>query len=115
MIRFIFKSDAKLNIDYDWNLVAEKKECDGSEINFNYKTTMATEDIAMCAHICREKSSMFALGTNDFGNDRCNVDGYKHGCSCLCETGAKPDGTCDIVGATGYRLYKYKKGKMKSQ
>ena len=94
--------------------MAEKKECDGSEINFNYKTTMATEDIGMCAHICREKSSMFALGTNDFGNDRCNVDSYKHGCSCLCETGAKPDGTCDIIGATGYRLYKYKKSKIKS-
>ena len=105
-ICLISKSDTKLNINYDWELVAEKKECGGSEINLSYHTTAATADIAMCAHLCKEKSTMFALGTNGFGSDshdRC----FEHGCSCLCETAAKPDGTCDIVSHAGFRLYRY--------
>ena len=46
---------------------------------------------------------MFALGTNDFGVNRCN----RKGCKCLCETSAEDDGTCDVVSHKGYRLYKF--------
>ena len=46
---------------------------------------------------------MFALGTNDFGTTRC----YADGCTCLCETGAREDGTCDTVNHNGYHLYRF--------
>ena len=46
---------------------------------------------------------MFALGTNDFGTTRC----YADGCTCLCETGAEDDGTCDTVDHKGYHLYRF--------
>ena len=45
---------------------------------------------------------MFALGTNDFGVQCCYADGR----TCLCETGAKYDGTCETVDHKGYHLYR---------
>merc|ERR1712117_809870 len=33
---------------------------------------------------------------------------YHDGCKCLCETAAKPDGTCKQVYTSGYDLYRYK-------
>ena len=61
-----------------------------------------------CADSCREISSMFIYGTNDFGETKCyNGDGY---CPCYCETSAK-DGKCEWVDNSGYRLYKYIEGK----
>ena len=47
---------------------------------------------------------MFIFGTNDFGQNRCDEDG----CVCVCETGAKDDGTCNMVSHDGYNLYKFK-------
>ena len=47
---------------------------------------------------------MFIFGTNDFGTNRCFVEG----CNCVCETSAKDDGTCDMESHDGYRLYKFK-------
>ena len=61
------------------------------------------DSIDECAKTCNGVASMFAFGTNDFGVTRC----YSDGCTCLCETGAKDDGTCDAVDHSGFRLYRY--------
>ena len=81
-----------------WELVAEKKECDGSEVSKGKKSSL--ED---CATECRGTASVFAFGTNDYGTIRCN----DAGCTCLCETSATVDGSCDQVNHNGFRLYKY--------
>ena len=86
------------NIFLEWSLVEETKECGGQEISKGNK-----DSIDDCAKACDGVSSMFALGTNDFGTTRC----YADGCSCLCETGAKDDGTCDTVNHNGYHLYRF--------
>ena len=79
-------------------LVADKKECSGSEIDADFFNTLDG-----CASHCKGKASMFAFGTNDYGNDRCNTEG----CRCLCETSATEKGTCEIKDHDGYRLYRY--------
>ena len=85
----------------EFTLVGEKKECSGSE-----KDVGKLHSVDTCGSMCKGLASMFAFGTNDFGTNRCNSDG----CSCLCETSAADQGTCDIVGHNGYRLYKYGSG-----
>ena len=79
--------------------MSEKKECSGSEESMG-RFLVVDE----CASSCKGISSMFAFGTNDFGTNRC----YDDGCSCLCETSATEEGTCDSVNHNGYILYKYK-------
>ena len=61
------------------------------------------DSIDKCAKACNGVASMFAFGTNDFGVTRC----YADGCTCLCETGANDDGTCDTVDHKGYHLYRF--------
>ena len=78
--------------------MGEKQECGGSE-----KGKGRVASVEDCAEACKGVSSMFALGTNDFGVNRCN----RKGCKCLCETSAADDGTCDVVSHKGYRLYKF--------
>jgi len=46
---------------------------------------------------------MFIFGTNDYGDERC-WDGK---CTCICETAAADDGTCNNIENNGYRLFKY--------
>ena len=79
-------------------MVAEKAECDGSEIEKGY-----LPNIEDCAANCEEISSMFAFGTNDFGTTRCQASG----CKCLCETGATAEGKCNRIDHDGYLLFKY--------
>ena len=79
-------------------MVAEKTECDGSEIEKGYLPYI--ED---CAANCEEISTMFAFGTNEFGTNRCGAGG----CKCLCETGATDERTCNRIDHNGYLLYKY--------
>ena len=81
-----------------WELVAEKKECSGSEISKGKQSSL--ED---CAEQCGGMASMFIFGTKDYGTIRCN----DVGCGCLCETSATTDGLCDQVDHNGFRLYKY--------
>ena len=81
-----------------WSIFREKAECGGAEVYLDE----TFHSIDECAKACNGISSMFAFGTNDFGNDRC----WSNGCACLCETAANDDGNCDVVGNTGYRLYK---------
>ena len=61
-----------------------------------------TFDVENCAKMCHGKSTMFAMGTNDYGTNRCS----EAGCSCLCETAAASDGTCNKVSHSGFRLYR---------
>ena len=82
----------------EWGLVAEKKECSGSEIHI-----AALHVVDECASRCKGVASMFVFGTNDYGEARC----WDEGCSCYCETSATEEGTCSTVNHRGYRLYKY--------
>jgi len=90
----------KCGVSYE--LVAKKAECDGPEIYIKNSPS-----VAACAETCSGKASMFAYGTNEFGNNRCSADGN---CRCLCELASK-DGVCDNqVTHSGYILYKYISG-----
>ena len=89
-----------------YSLVAEKKECTGSEVN---KGRFGSNEIDKCANACKGVSSMFAFGTNDFGNDRCTSEG----CNCICESGADEYGMCTMKDHDGYRLYRLNQGKNK--
>ena len=53
---------------------------------------------------------MFIFGTNDFGEVRCNIEGKPIGCSCICETAASEDGTCNTKQHNGFNVYRYLKG-----
>ena len=106
----MFSSNIYIHNDYffvpwvlvgEYELVAAQKECDGSE------TFMVQSSLHNCASFCYGKSTMFAYGTNDFGNNRCGGANYAGGCQCLCETAALAGGTCTQTANTGYRLYKY--------
>ena len=83
-----------------WLLEEEKVECTGDEVPQG-----RLNDVESCAKACKDTSSMFIYGTNDFGEDRC----YANGCECTCETSALADGTCTTASHNGYRLYKYVK------
>ena len=108
--------DEETTLDYDWKLVADKSECSGAEEWADYLPTTTiykywTFNIGTCAHMCRGISSMFAFGTSDYGPNGYNR--CKRGvCACICETAAAPDGTCNLKTHSGYRAYKYTKGKM---
>lgn len=82
----------------DWFLTANKTECEGTE---EYMGVISTVD--ECSKRCKEKSSMFIFGTNDYGTTRC----FSKGCNCLCETAASSKGICSQIRHDGYRLYKY--------
>ena len=59
--------------------------------------------IDQCAIACKDLASMFAFGTNAFGDNRY----FRDGGYCLCETSANDDGTCDISEHMGYNLYRF--------
>ena len=82
----------------EWSLVAEKKECDGSEAFIGWVSTLEE-----CAKKC-VWSSMFIYGTNDFGSNKCG----KSSCKCYCEKAASAVNTCNQIDHSGYRLYQYK-------
>ena len=89
-----------------YELVAKKAECNGAEHYIKNSPS-----VAACAKACSGKASMFAYGTNQFGNNRCSSDGN---CRCLCEI-ASANGECTKqVQHTGYNLYKYKSGMFNS-
>ena len=81
-----------------YSLVEEKVECTGAEV-----AKPVQLDEANCADSCKDISTLFVFGTNDFGTNRCEPN---KGCYCLCETAAGPDGTCTTIQHNGYRLYK---------
>ena len=74
----------------------------GVEINVHGELGGLTS-IDQCAIACKDRASMFAFGTNAFGDNRC----WRDGCKCLCETAAHNDGTCDISEHMGYNLYRF--------
>ena len=81
--------------------MAEKAECIGEEIKQGLK-----KHLESCAKSCKDVSSMFVYGTNNYGNNRC----YDEGCECICEVAALPDGTCITKEHSGYQLFTYEKG-----
>ena len=88
----------------DWKKVNDEVECRGSE-----KDMGTTNTLIDCANSCREISSMFIYGTNEFGETKCKTNG-KEDCPCYCETAAK-NGHCRWVDNSGYSLYKFVEGK----
>ena len=84
-------------LDYRFELVAEKKRCDGSLDN---KGSLATVD--ECAMKCLNAASMFVYGIE--GMDACN---YKGHCVCYCATDASEDGTCEQKDLGNSRLYRF--------
>ena len=92
-----------------WSLVAENKECDGSEVIKGW----AVQSIEACSSLCKGVASMFIFGDGfyDLGcgrnlEDRCEGDG----CKCYCEKSATAQGACNIIDHDGYCLYKYTAG-----
>ena len=82
-----------------YELVAMKEECNGAE-----DLIQNSPSLAACAESCSGKASMFAYGTNEFGNNRCYSDGT---CKCLCEIASANDVCNEQVEHLGYNLYKY--------
>ena len=46
---------------------------------------------------------MFIFATNEFGGSSCGRDG----CTCWCESGASPDGSCSMDENRSFNLYKF--------
>ena len=89
-----------------YELVSKKAECNGAEVGAGMSPSLAA-----CAESCSGKASMFAYGTNEFGNNRCASG---RNCRCLCEM-ASANGVCTKqVQHTGFNLYKYKSGMFNS-
>ena len=76
-----------------YSLVGTKQECGGDEINV-YGELGGLTSIDQCAIACKDRASMFAFGTNAFGDNRYFRDGGK----CLCETHSE-----------GWPIWHYKK------
>ena len=90
------------------SLVAEKRECDGSEVAFGDGGTQSLKECAEGCHML--DASMFIFGTNDFGKPMCSEDK----CECYCETSSKA-GVCNQKDNKGFRLYKFvQKGNFQS-
>ena len=83
--------------------MSKQRECTGDEESGCFQTS-----VEGCAIACENRSSMFVYGIA--GSSRCL--GSK--CKCLCETGAKVNGTCTETSHSGYHLYKYKPGESRS-
>ena len=85
----------------EFNLVAEKHECDGEEVSGCLQTTL--ED---CALACYNISSMFIYGNllSDATDTRC----WGNKCRCMCETAATSDRKCTRSPTISYNLYAYK-------
>ena len=98
----IIKKELYCNIILGWSLFEEKKICDPPK---GHKHTYKDRhhSVEKCASLCSGVASMFVFGTNDFNNDRCNIDG----CSCYCLPSATEQGTCQTKEHTGFRLYKF--------
>ena len=86
----------------NYSHVEDKVECNGAEI---YHRNV--KDVASCAGVCKNVSSLFVYGTNEFGTNRCKIPSNPEGCACGCETAATSDGTCETKDHYGFKLYKF--------
>ena len=68
-----------------YELVAENKECDGSEIKSG-----SFDSVSECSSSCKSLSSMFIFHSTG---------------SCYCETSATNHGTCNMKDLQHYNLY----------
>ena len=80
--------------------MAEQKYCKGDQVHRNDVST-----IGGCAGQCDGLSSMFVVGTNDYGTSSHCVNGK---CKCICQPDAANDGTCDQKSDNRFRLFKFK-------
>ena len=63
-------------------------------------------DVNQCASACEGESSLFVYATKDYGERVCNSI-RKSGCDCYCQTQATPDGKCNQIDNSYFRLYAY--------
>ena len=84
----------------NWMIVAEQMYCEGEQV---HQTDVSTID--ECAVQCNGLSSMFVVGTNDYGIGSQCVNGK---CKCICQPDAATDGTCDQKSDNRFRLFKFK-------
>ena len=82
-----------------WMLVSEQKYCEGEQVHQSDVTT-----IDGCAAQCDGLSSMFVVGTNDYGTSSQCKNGY---CKCICQPEAATDGTCDQKSDNRFRLFMF--------
>ena len=93
----------------EYELVAEKKSCNGGSTTGEYFPT-----VAACAASCENRGSMFIYGRQE---KRCHGDNYSHGpigtCKCFCLTDTL-NGEC-VKGQEDdgrYDLYRIRQGKL---
>ena len=90
----------------DWTLFQKQSECEGPELykGFHYH-------LYQCAESCREISTIFAFGTDEFDYKPTDPK-YKScdvvGCKCFCQTAATSEGSCTEKSHLGYNLYAFK-------
>ena len=99
-----------------YQLISDQAECRDGDDRSNYQLSNPrkpwTNDPWNCADTCRDKSTLFIFGTNDYRNDRCYPD-KSHptkGCDCYCEIVADSEGKCQVNRHTGHRLYRIDNG-----
>merc|ERR1712217_251495 len=88
-------SETEVGSEISYELVAGATECSGKSEYSPGRFPQLEE----CANACKDMSSMFLFGTDEYDNSGCN----ENGCACWCETG----GTCNQVTHTGFDLYQY--------
>ena len=80
--------------------MAEQKYCEGEQV---HRADVSTID--ECAVQCDGLSSMFVVGTNDYGTSSQCVNGK---CKCICQPNAANDGTCDQKSDNRFRLFEFR-------
>ena len=86
------------NVSVDFQLVAERAECDGDLVKNVIDCPRASAE--ECAESCRGDFSMFSFGRP--GESSCSDDGR-----CKCYSVASPDGTCTQESIDSYNLYRF--------
>ena len=79
--------------------MAEQMYCEGEQV---HQRDVSTTD--ECAIQCDGLSSMFVVGTNDYGTSSQCKNGK---CKCICQPNAANDGTCDQKSDSRFRLFKF--------
>ena len=79
--------------------MAEQMYCEGEQV---HQTDVSTID--ECAVQCNGLSSMFVVGTIDYGTSSQCIN---RKCKCICQPNAADDGTCDQKSDSRFRLFKF--------
>ena len=92
--------------DLEFERYAENNVCDGPKTTIGYLASPPE-----CANSCKGTTppiTVFSFGNANVTEKICGgKECCKNGkCICVCEQGAKADGTCKITPKDGYHLYR---------